>query len=255
MASISLRESVRTHPSMADELPLVHTSRAEFLNSFKNTHALEPSHCAVFQENLIYLFYGRPAYRSANGNRYGESIALCPICFVFKPNALSQFVHRLFPCDSGAVNRPLFEPQLYPSDLPAIELEPDIESARRLVSLVFHTNKNYFFGKAVTGVGLQAGTVSHRYYELQMRQGPVDFDDRRSAIEVQFTQRIDLRNHLSFVVLPREFLEDSGTSDTISNIWNCDTIAYPTFHGDSPSAYYSVVRHEIARRFELEKTI
>jgi hypothetical protein len=72
----ALGNLVNSHPTMADELPLIHTSLSEHLKSFASSHALQPSHCTVFDESLIYLFYGRPAYRSNRGSNYGDADTL-----------------------------------------------------------------------------------------------------------------------------------------------------------------------------------
>ena len=63
----SFRTLVASHAGLAEELPLIHTSRCEFLSSIATTHVLEPQPCAIFHESLVYLFYGRPAYRSHRG--------------------------------------------------------------------------------------------------------------------------------------------------------------------------------------------
>ena len=80
----SFRTLITSHPGLTEELPLIHTSRCEFLSSMATTHALEPQPCGVFHESLVYLFYRRPAYRSNHGSMGGEPIVLCPVCFVFK---------------------------------------------------------------------------------------------------------------------------------------------------------------------------
>jgi hypothetical protein len=85
-----------------------------------------------------------------------------------------------------------------------------------------------------------------------LRPGPFDYDDRKSAIEVQVAKTISLKDQLMFVVLPREFLEDTYVKEAIYKTWNCDAIDYPTFEGDKPRSYYSVVRNEVAKRFEIK---
>ena len=186
----SFRTLVTSHPGLAEELPLIHTSRCEFLSNIAATHSLEPQPCGVFHESLVYLFYGRPAYRSNKGSKGGEPIALCPVCFVFKPRTVSQAVRRIFPCDTGAVVDDRFNPELQASDLAQLALDPQIDSARRFVSLMFERNSDYFVGKVVTVRSFMPGSVEARFYELLMRDGPVDYDDRKSAIEVQVNQAI-----------------------------------------------------------------
>jgi len=78
-----------------------------------------------------------------------------------------------------------FHPEIMASDLAQLALEPQIESARRLVSLLFERNSDYFVGKVVQTHAFTPGSVGARFHALLMRAGPVDYDDRRSAIEVQ----------------------------------------------------------------------
>ena len=94
-----------------------------------------------------------------------------------------------------------------------------------------------------------SGSVEARFYALLRRDGPVDYDDRKSAIEVQVNQAIALRDQLLFVVLPREFLEEAAIRDAIINVWNCDPVVYATFMGDALASYYSVVRQKVQERF------
>jgi hypothetical protein len=129
-------------------------------------------------------------------------------------------------------------------------LDPQIDSARRLVSLLFERNSDYFVGKVVRTRAFIPGSVEARFYQLLMRAGPADYDDRKSAIEVQVNQAISLRDQLLFVVLPREFLDDAAIRDAIINVWNCDPVVYATFMGDAPASYNSVVREKVRERFE-----
>jgi|GEM_PF-2726841 len=177
-------------------------------------------------------------------------MALCPVCFVFKPRTISRNVRRVHPCDTGAVANDRFAPEIRAEDLPDLELNPCIESARRAVSLLFDHNGDYFVGNAVSGRSFPAGGVAARFNALLQRSGPVDYDDRKSAIEVQVNSKINLENELLFVVLPGEFLEDKAIRDAIINKWNCDPVTYPTFRGSAPAEYYSVVRNIVTERFE-----
>jgi hypothetical protein len=159
----------------------------------------------------------------------------------------------VYPCDTGAVAADRFHPEILASDLAQLALEPQIESARRLVSLLFERNSDYFVGKVVQTHAFTPGSVGARFHALLMRAGPragpVDYDDRKSAIEVQVNQAITLRDQLLFVVLPKEFLEETAIRDAIINVWNCDPVMYATFRGDTPASYYAVVREKVRERF------
>lgn len=235
---------------MLEELPLVHTSRCEYLDSVASASTLNPRRCDVYKEHLIYLFYGRPAYRSVKGWSPGDSPTLCPVCFVFKPNAISKSVKRVVICDSGAVAKNLFDPELTSADLADLELDPRIESARKASHLFFKTNRDYFLGKVLTGKVLPDRSIERRFYSLLLRPGPADFDDRKSAIEVQIDKVIDLTDQLLFVVLPNEFLEEKSIRETIIYKWRCDPISYDTVGGDAPASYHVLVRDLVRRRLE-----
>jgi len=240
----SFRTLVSTQSAMAEELPLVHTSRSEFLTSIVASHKIAPpEECPVFHEHLVYLFYGRPAYRSTKGSQPGEERPLCPVCFVFKPHTVSRSICRVFPCDSGALSTNRFTPPLTEGDLHELELDPVIESARRLVPLLFETNDNYFVGKARGSVSFDVGTPGQRFYQLLIAPGPRNYDDRRSAIEVQVRDAVSLKDQLLCVMLPRESLKD--ISKAILDEWQCPLLDYPTFYGAAPIEYYPVVRHQL----------
>ncbi len=230
---------------MEKELPLVHTSRCEFLSGFVSANQIQPRDCPVFNESLVYLFYGRPAYRSTRGRHAGQSTALCPVCFVFKPRTVSRNLHRLFPLDTGAANSNRFRPHITKDDFKELELDPQIRSARRAVPLLFGTNADYFLGRALTSVPLPGGTTAAKFHELLLQPGRTRYDDRRSAIEASCSTAIPLRNTLAFVVLPQEFLDDPAILRAIKEEWNARPVPYNTVFGTSPTEYYPVVRLKV----------
>lgn len=246
----SLRSLVASQPLTTEELPLIHASRGELLSSIAKTHALEPQRCEVFSESIVYLFYGRPAYRSNRGTHGGELTGLCPVVFVFRPRAISRFVHRVHPCDTGAVAGNRFVPHILPSDLADLALAPEISSARQLVSLFFDSNENYFLGKAIAGKSFANGSVAARFYDLLMQPGPVNCDDRKSAIEIQAKRAIPLKGRLLFVALPRELLENKEINDTIKFTWACDPLPYATYQGSPPAEYFAAIRQKVMERFK-----
>jgi len=240
---------------MAEELPLVHTSRCKFLPELAKNGHISPRRCEVFQESLIYLFYGRPAYRSKQGRSAGESIVLCPVCFVFKPRTVSRNVARVFPCDTGALHKGIFQPHLTAADIKELELDPAIESARRYVHFFFKTNGNYFLGKVNRSMSAPNYEATQKLYQLLLSSVPSKFDDRKSAVEVQTREKLFLKDQLLYVVLPCEFLDDVNIREAIFEHWNCDPILYPTFDGDAPNQYYSVLREKLGQRFMDSKRI
>src|SRR5882724_1730932 len=129
--SVSLREIVGQQIALAEELPLVHTTRCEVLPHIVANHELRSlTPCNIFHEHLIYFFYGRPAYRYALGIDPGGGVELCPVCFVFKPHTIGNMAKRIFACDSGGIEGGFFKPHLQPPDRDDMQLDNTLDSAR-----------------------------------------------------------------------------------------------------------------------------
>lgn len=249
----ALCDIVAAETATAEELPLVHTTRCEVLSHIVTSHQLlATTACGVFGEHLLYFFYGRPAYRHTLGGEPSGNIDLCPVCFVFKPHTIGGAAKRVFACDSGGVHKGFFAPLLTPPDRDEMQLETTLESARKLVSLVFGTNENYFLGKAKATIpaAFAPGSPAARFHALLNDKCALAGDDRRSAIEVQMDSPIALGHNLLYVVLPREILNDPSTRAAILQTWQADPIGYDVYHGRQPNEYRSVICDLLKERFK-----
>lgn len=249
----TLRALVTSETAVAEELPLVHTTRCEVLPYIVASHELRSvTPCDVFHEHLIYFFYGRPAYRHALGSEPSGNLDLSPVCFVFKPHTIGGAAKRVFACDSGGVHKGCFKNHLLPPDRDEMQLDTTLDSARKLVPLVFGDNSRYFFGnaKAAMPASFPPGTPAARFHTLLTDTGAIAGDDRRSAIEVQMDSPVALDNHLLYVVLPREILNQAGTRETILQTWKADPIGYDIYHGRQPHEYRTMICDILKQRFE-----
>jgi hypothetical protein len=70
-ASGRFNEFIRGQLPATGKLPLVHVSRGYDFDAILRGDFLTPQPCKVFNRKLIYLFYGRPAYRAKDGNNFG----------------------------------------------------------------------------------------------------------------------------------------------------------------------------------------
>lgn len=233
------------------ELPLVHSTRSEILHAIASTGVLEPQSCSVFGEKLTYLFYGRPVYRSSRfGLEPSTDLPYCPICLVFRPDAIRN-IARLYPCDSGGLRGDKFDPPIPGVDYLHFELSRTLKSARRLTSKFFGTNRNYYHGAAKKNLPLPKGEVeAHKYYELITTSGTSAFDQRRSAIEAQTHERIELRNNIAFVILPTAFLGIKKVRNLIAKEWRAELITYPTYEGGIPVEYTTTIVERLREQFE-----
>jgi hypothetical protein len=250
---MTLREIVTAETAITEELPLVHTTRCEILpHILKGHQLLSVTKCDVFHEHLLYFFYGRPAYQHTLGSEPSGALDLCPVCFVFKPNTISGSAKRVFACDSGGVHKGYFEHHLHPSDRDEMQLDTTIDSARKLVPLVFGDNEQYFLGKAKAACpsAFVSGSPAARFHALLVDPGKLTGDNRRSAIEVQLDSPVIIDHHLLYVVLPKEMLNDASVREVILQIWQTDPIGYDVYPGTPPHEYRMAITRILKERFE-----
>lgn len=231
--------------TLPDPLPLVHTSRCEWASSMIAAPELQPRRCPIYDEDLLYLFYGRPAYRIRERGRH--EINYCPICFILKLNRTSLALNRVMPLDSGGASEGRFSPHIEPHEKGLLELDPSVESARKLVDVFYKDNRSYLVGQCQPlsdFVGASPDIVK-QYVNMLHDVEVSRADDRRSAVELQATTKVSLVNDLQAVVLPEALLDDYVLKRVILEDWNALPITYPTFRATSPSEYAPVIRDRV----------
>src|SRR5215218_641104 len=88
-------------------LPLFHNCDGLSFRDILSVDQLKPSKCSVFNEDLLYFFYGRPAYRAVKDGNAVSSNSLYPICIVVRPDAPLSPV-RIAPFDTGAFAKGMY---------------------------------------------------------------------------------------------------------------------------------------------------
>lgn len=95
------REYVEKYAPYKNILPLVHnTTGLNFRNIIDNDE-LSTKNCSVFKKDLLYLFYGRPAFKVSQGSPINNDSTVKPVCFLIKADAIKSF-ECIYPFDSGA---------------------------------------------------------------------------------------------------------------------------------------------------------
>lgn len=216
-------------------LPLTHMTGAGTFELIRATKSLAARHCPVFDEPLLYLFYGRPAYRPFADEGPSWINDLRPVCVLLKPEVLKQ-VARLATLDTGAFRRGLYSRHLGPAvRLEDFELEHDLQEAARFVRAVFGSNLAYYLGRVRRN--LQSGPLdfaAQAYCSIVTDRARSETDGRRATIEVHSSADIPLnKDTVMAVALPEEFLEDEDLRELLVERWECDVIPYDLY-GDSP---------------------
>jgi len=231
------------HREMHDVLPAVHSSTCAIFRDIVRGEKLVTRHCKVFNEPLIYLFYGRPAYRSRLGATPSTDIDYYPVCFVFKSDRLPRSFARAFPFDSGAAKSDVFDPDIKSVDADSFQLNATFECLRRFTNLYFESNGKYFVGEARIGLVLPDDPhQAQQYYNFVTDNSPKRYDDRRSVIEVQYRDDLILRDTLWAVILPSAMASDARIRETIAGRWGALPLPYSAIRGASPVEFVAAVR-------------
>ncbi len=197
-------------------MSLLHCTNVERGVGIMQAGDLQPSACPVYGEELLYLFYGRPAYRS-------------------NPSATAGRIEELWPFDSGGFARyhDLLGPHL---DRNAFELDTGADLPGRIVAAFFETNGNYYFQRpAVAERDLPISRLEARGYARLIADPSLrDDDDRCATIEVQFDREVRLADALQAIVAPTVMLEDPAILDALAACPNAVLLPYEVFGRSRP---------------------
>ena len=191
--------------------PLVHTSNSldgkAYLETGKIPKPNKP--CEAFPEdNPVYLFYGKPAYRetieltSFNGST--------PMVFIFKddPNIRKNII-RMYPCDTGAHYGRIYEGYTIQKDWDFKRFKIDFEMGNDInllplhVVLFFGSNENYYnLEPAPMRKKIPLNNANNAFLELIESKKFEKFDDRCGVVEVQSEEIDTLLERLLFVFAP-----------------------------------------------------
>lgn len=238
---------VNKHTGQCPEMPLIHTTKLGNLGGILKTNKLTKTKCPHFGRPLIYVFYGRPAYRPKDGGALpDDDFSICPITFIFKPARISGKASRIFPHDTGAALNGLFEPNIAATEALNYEIQASVSSLRRYVSRVFISNERYFLGQpdpALGSLGVEASV--RKFLNLIQSAGPTPVDDRRYTAELHVEEDVPLRDILLAVVLPTAFLDREEVRNAVIYEWGAIPIMYDTYAGGIPQAYYQTVKQKV----------
>lgn len=228
--------TIKKEKPSAPIMALTHSTKSEYFFEMLQNRLLCKRECNVFKEELVYLFYGRPSYKPYRECESTTLGAFRPISIIFDPNF--EFpIKRIYPFDTGAFKEGLYR-EYIPSfaELSHFEIEPTIDHAAKSVSYFFNSNLNYYHGKASHDLEFAPTNLTISSLQgLFQTKGLSKVDDRKSAIEIQCSDSIELsRDSVMAICMPGDYCEDSKLYNLITKDWSADIIEYDIYH-DSPN--------------------
>lgn len=235
-------------------LPFFHSVESVYAVDIFNTEKLKTHHCDVFNEPLIYFFYGRPAYKvGSNQGSCGPDLFYCPTVFILK-NSSSLSAKRIYPFDTGAFK------SHYKSHVPSqygldrFLLGTSKKLTKQIVSCFFGSNNDYLKGKSflkVDDIPFHE-TEARAYLNILNTTGEIPFDDRAYTVELQIDSDFDLGKCVEAVVAPSEVFDSPEIYNTVVNKWKAVPLDYMTYHCGDIGTFHGQV-FEIVRSYMKTK--
>jgi hypothetical protein len=234
-------------------LPLTHTTDGYCFRDVLALKQLAVTPCPIFNEPLLYLFYGRPAYRAASTQKATSLNAFCMVSFILRSDVLPP-PKRVFPFDTGAMVSNRFADFMHPSmSVDHFELNPQIEEARKVVATFFGDNDRYYMGHCVPGRTFSVLEMEAQcYYSLIQAMSLLSADDRKGTIEIQFGSSLDLNEtNVIAVIAPEFFWDDDAISDFVCTDLNAEPLSYDCYHAQPAEDTRAIMQE--ARRFLIAR--
>jgi len=192
---------------VAERLKWCHRTDAFALRDIIRNGCVVPRMCNVFNEPLIYLFYGRPAYRAQESQQLRLS-SRAPVIVIFN-NGIEATGSRLFPFDSGAFDS-RYEPwRHHDMKLSEFHMPCGMNAAEKHVSEFFGSRSKYLAMAPVRPSRSYAGEFEvEAITEILNDHSAEPADDRRLAIELQLGHELKLTNKdVAAIVIPESISE------------------------------------------------
>ncbi len=236
-------------------LPLAHTTDGFDLRKVMDSRKLRPTQCDVFNEPLLYMFYGRPAFRPTTVKKATSLGAASLVSFLVDPNSLPA-AKRIFPFDSGAMHLGLYAAHMHPGmALDDFKLSANLAQPKKAIKIFFGTNARYYRGLCLKNkIPQPMEFEAQSFHSLIQTIAQSDPDDRRGTIELQYASAIELTpKNLLAVILPEDFYDDADVSKFVKRYPKVARLKYVCYHAQ-PSAD-AVAILEIARKFLESKKL
>jgi hypothetical protein len=200
-----------------------------------------PTTCPVLNEEVIYAFYGRAAYRSGLDFEVTSLASMLPVVLILDPTAVPAPKY-VFPFDSGAfVNRKMDQHLHRYMPLFDFLLPPDPASAAKLVNAAFGGHEAFFRNIPLTAFNVPASNFEADSYRQIVLKGAEDLDDRSSTPELVFAERIELDKSVRAIILP-DVLEKDPHMHTSLRKYKLEVLDYPFASYSRPNENHFKVR-------------
>lgn len=241
---MNLEAYVKSNAPADPTMHLTHCASAHNAMKMLQSQTLLTSLCPVYHTNLLYTFYGRPAYKVSAGLAANNLLELAPVCLVLDPGILRNAT-RIMPFDSGGFQH--YKQALGPDfSLSDFELGTQETAPSRLVGTFFDNNRQYYDQNYLSkNDSISLGKLAARAYARLIKDTTIrSTDDRSSTVEIQFGTDVPLKSVLRALVAPAAFLDDPDVKKALEPLGDVVPLPYKTYGRNEPSVFsYALYNH------------
>lgn len=226
------------YTTLPEPLPIMHSCEGFDFESIVENGKLRPSLCPVFNEELLYFFYGKPSYPVGEKEKVNRTdVMCCPVCLIIDIEKIDIF--RAFPFDSGAFENKMYLQFLHRHmKIERFEIDNNCDAIRAYISLVFGNNWNYIHGIAKETEA--ENTYVNALLKMLSANGGFEIDERSNTVEVLSKQCIDIEKEVRGIVLPDELMRKKEISKFIIDN-NIEYRTYEVRNMTAPTRYNEIV--------------
>lgn len=221
-------------------LPLVHSTSAFSFYDICEGDELIAEHCEHFEKEIIYLFYGRPSYRTQNSVNSWVGFNH-PFVFIFDPKLISD-IQAVYPFDTGA-----FFGNFYSrffdkkSKIGDFELPAALDSAKKLVATYYDNQNQYMLGHSDGNLNIPLSEFEARGVHELARLPPYlthdKMDERSSSVEIHADGPLSLPEAVRAMVVPQCHMVQPEVINALER-WDVEIIKpYEIFEYHSPGEW------------------
>ena len=225
--------------------PLVHSTVLSFMQSILDNKSLSCVQCNVFNEKLLYLFYGKPSYKNQNI----ENQAWFPVCFILKNEIVqSNEIKNVFPFDSGAFKARIYEGFIEShKKLDDYTLPKNIQAIDKFLNYFFEEFNDYYYGKPTIKEPPALSLELTDCYNLYGARGIQNFDERAKSIEISVNKDIKLSSqNIELLICPESLRQNIDVYFQDEPNFNVEY--YQTYNLGSAEKYYYIIE-DIANKY------
>lgn len=231
-------------PKAAGNLGLAHVTDCAHLGEIARAGELKLRACRVFGERLVYLFYGRPAYRSKWEGGSTSDLGYARACFVLRDEAASR-AKRIFPFDSGGFRN--YGTALHRSfRIEDFQLK-DGDHPLQVIGAFYANLEDYYWMNPIPG--RRFSITQHAvesYYKLISAGQRETHDDRCAAIEVQLGEPMALKGQVLALIAPNQVFDDAELNARMAE-WGAEPRGYRITRAFNPAETAPLLMSEVDR--------